>query len=51
MGIMKKVNKKVEDFSEADTYFQEMLMLSKKVDRMERWIMEIAEKVGIKLVP
>jgi hypothetical protein len=33
----------------ADTYFQEMLMLSNKVNRMEKWMHEIAEKVGIEL--
>ncbi len=33
----------------ADTYFQEMVMLSHKVDRHEKWLQEIAEKVGIKL--
>ena len=33
----------------ADTYFQEMLMLANKVDRMEKWIHQIAEKTGIKL--
>lgn len=33
----------------ADTYFQEMVMLTRKVDRMEKWIHQIAEKVGIKL--
>ncbi len=33
----------------ADTYFQEMVMLSRKVDRMEKWIHQIAEKVKIKL--
>lgn len=35
----------------ADAYFQEMLMLAKKVDRLEKWVMQIAEKVGIKLEP
>lgn len=30
-------------------YHQEMLMLAHKVDRMERWIHEIAEKTGVKL--
>lgn len=30
-------------------YQQEMLMLTRKVDRMERWIHEIAEKTGVKL--
>ena len=33
----------------ADTYFQEMVMLSHKVDRHEKWLQEIAEKVGVKL--
>jgi len=33
----------------ADTYFQEMVMLTHKVDRLEKWIQQIAEKVGMKL--
>lgn len=33
----------------ADTYFQEMVALSHKVDRHEKWIQEIAAKIGIKL--
>jgi uncharacterized coiled-coil DUF342 family protein len=33
----------------ADTYFQEMVMLAHKVDRHEKWIRQIAEKLGIKL--
>ncbi|MBI2626117.1 MAG: hypothetical protein HYW69_00815 [Candidatus Nealsonbacteria bacterium] len=33
----------------ADTYFQEMVILTHKVDRLERWIQQIAEKVGMKL--
>lgn len=33
----------------ADTYFQEMVMLSHKVDRHEKWIQQVAEKLGIKL--
>ncbi|OGZ25337.1 MAG: hypothetical protein A2922_02810 [Candidatus Nealsonbacteria bacterium RIFCSPLOWO2_01_FULL_43_36] len=33
----------------ADTYFQEMVMLSHKVNRLEKWIQEIADKVGIRL--
>ncbi len=35
----------------ADTYFQEMLMLANKVDRMEKWIHQIAKKVRIQLEP
>jgi len=33
----------------ADTYFQEMVMLSHKVDRHEKWIQQLADKLGIKL--
>ena len=33
----------------ADVYFQELLALSTKVDRLEKWINQIADKVGIKL--
>ena len=35
----------------ADSYFQEMLMLSHKVDRLERWLLQIADKVNVKLKP
>lgn len=34
---------------EANTYFQEMVMLNNKVNRMEKWMHEIAEKVGVEL--
>ena len=33
----------------ADAFFQEMVALSHKVDRHEKWIRQIAEKLGIKL--
>ncbi|KPJ54989.1 hypothetical protein AMJ47_02940 [Parcubacteria bacterium DG_72] len=33
----------------ADGYFQEMLMLSNKINRHEKWLLQIAEKLGIKL--
>jgi len=33
----------------ADTYFQEMVMLAHKVDKLEKWIHQIAGKVGINL--
>lgn len=33
----------------ADTYFQEMVMLSHKVDRHDRWILQLAEKLGVTL--
>jgi uncharacterized coiled-coil DUF342 family protein len=34
---------------QADTYMQEMLAISHKVDRLERWINQIAEKTGVRL--
>ncbi len=33
----------------ADAYFQEMVMLSHKVDRLEKWILQVAEKTGTHL--
>ena len=33
----------------ADTYFQEMVILSHQVNRLDRWIRQIVEKVGVKL--
>ena len=33
----------------ANGYFQEMVMLTHKVDRHEKWLLEIAEKLGVKL--
>ena len=33
----------------ADDYFQEMVMLAHRVDRLEKWIQQIADKVGLKL--
>jgi len=33
----------------ADKYFQEMTMLAQKVDRHEKWLHLVAEKLGIKL--
>lgn len=32
-----------------DTYAQEMIMLAHKVDRHEKWLHQIADKLGIKL--
>lgn len=40
----------VDKYSQkADTYFQEMVMLSHKIDRHEQWIQQIADKVGVRL--
>lgn len=33
----------------ADTFFQEMVMLAHKVDRHEKWLLQIADKLGIRL--
>lgn len=33
----------------ADDYMQEMLMLSHKVDRLERWIQQMSAATGVKL--
>jgi len=33
----------------ADEYFQEMVMFSYQLKRHEKWIQQIAEKLGIKL--
>jgi len=33
----------------ADTYFQEMVMLAHKVDKMDKWIHQIADKIGLRL--
>jgi len=40
----------VDSYSvKADTYFQEMVMLSHKIDRHEKWLQQVAEKIGLKL--
>ncbi|MES2971551.1 MAG: hypothetical protein V4702_04470 [Patescibacteria group bacterium] len=52
-----KQNKKIDDLSAAvgelgaqlREYHQEMVFLTHKVDRMERWIHEIAKQTGVKL--
>lgn len=46
----RQLQKSVDNYAHrADTYFQEMVMLGRKVDRLEKWIMQVAEKVGIHL--
>jgi len=35
--------------TKAEAFFQELVMLSHKVDRHEKWLLQIAEKLGIKL--
>jgi putative N-acetylmannosamine-6-phosphate epimerase len=33
----------------ADAYFQEMVVLTHQVERHERWLHQIADKLGVKL--
>lgn len=35
--------------TKVDTYSQEMTMLTGKVNRHDKWLLQIAEKLGIKL--
>lgn len=40
----------VDDYAKkADKFFEELVMLSHKVDRHEKWLKQIADKLGIKL--
>ena len=34
---------------QAETFMQEMLALAHKVDRLEQWILKVAEATGVKL--
>lgn len=34
---------------DVETYMQEMLALGNKVDRLEQWILKVAEATGVKL--
>lgn len=34
---------------QSETYMQEMLALTRKVDRLEQWILKVAEATGVKL--
>lgn len=33
----------------AETFFEEMVALSHKVDRHEKWLLQLADKLGVKL--
>lgn len=49
-GDFRKLQNAVDAYAtKADTYFQEMVMLAHKVDRLEKWVLQIAEKVGLRL--
>jgi len=53
MATKVEINKLVDVvdayMKQGEDYRQEMLMLGHKVDRHEKWIEQIAEKLGIKL--
>jgi len=52
-----KVHQEIDDLrnsvvayaKQAETYMQEMLALGSKVDRLEQWILKVAEATGVKL--
>jgi hypothetical protein len=45
-----KLELSVDNYAtKADAYFQEMVVLSHKVDKHEAWIHQLAEKLGVKL--
>ncbi len=47
-----ELQESVDDYAgKADAYFQEMIMLNHRVDRLEKWIMQIAGQMDIKLKP
>ncbi len=49
-GNFDLLQKSVDAYAvKADKYFQEMTMLSEKVNRHDKWLNQIAEKLGIKL--
>jgi hypothetical protein len=58
-GVNKRLEELTEHFSSlqssvdgyakrADAYFQEMTVLSTKVERHERWLHQVADKLGLK---
>jgi hypothetical protein len=50
IGIIGLIPTSVDAYAQkTNTYFQEMLMLSRKVDRLERWVMELTDKLNAHL--
>ena len=49
-GEVRSLRTAVDGYAhKADAYFQEMAMPSHKVNRLEKWILQIAEKTNIHL--
>ena len=49
-GDIDKLHTAIDAYAKkVDTFAQEMIMLAHKVDRHEKWLHQIAEKLGIKL--
>ena len=45
-----KLQTSIDTYSKkADTYFQEMVLLSHKIDRHEKWLQQVADKLNLKL--
>jgi hypothetical protein len=50
IGIISLIPTSVDAYTQkANTYFHEMLMLSRKVDPLERWVMELTDKLNAHL--
>jgi hypothetical protein len=50
IGIITLISTSIDAYAQkADAYFQEMLMLLPKVDRLERWVMELTDKLNAHL--
>jgi predicted nucleic acid-binding Zn-ribbon protein len=49
-GDLDRLTNAVDAYAkQVETYMQEMLALAHKVDRLEQWIMKVAEATGVKL--
>ncbi|GEM_PF-6291059 len=46
---MDKNNSKLIEYPDKKFTVQEMVMLARKVDRLEKWILQIAKATGVKL--
>jgi hypothetical protein len=50
IGIISLIPTSVDAYAQkANTYFQEMLMLSREVDRLERWVLGLTDKLNAHL--
>ncbi len=47
--VYEKMSGGFQGAHKADMYFQEIVMLAHKVDRIERWVLQLAENAGVQL--